>query len=642
MDSTVCPFCAVGCRLAPGPDGRAAGREGPANPDGRLCAKGIEAFRAFDESERLTRPRVRRDGELVPVDWPTALDAAVDALGGVRDAHGPDGLAFLGAPHCTTEENYLLQKLARTLGTNDVDNRARACHGLAAGAVRRRLGPPAMTNSLDDLATADLILVVGANPATQQPVAFDGAVRTAANNGATLVHVDPRANETTRTADVHLAPRPGTDALLLSLLCAVVAEAGLVDREFVAARTSGFDTLAGSLAGLDVERGAAVADVDADAVRRVGRAVGEADGVAAVVGTGVETTGLGTTTPDALLNLLLLTGNLGRPGAGMNLFRGLANEQGAVDAGCVPDALPGHQPVTDPAARDRAAEAWGVAPPADPGRPESELLAAFGDDVRGVLVVGENPVVSKRDREWVAERVDGLDALVVADVVETETTERADVVLPASVAVEKRGTVTNLDRQVQRLAPLADPPGVARPDFEILRTLGRRLSPAPFDHDDPADAFAELCRVAPAYEGIDPDGTDGPRRWPDGEAVLYREAFATDDGLAPFVPVDPDATVASGGEGLVLVAGSRAGGFAAAERTDERLHLHEDDAGARAVADGDLVTVVGAVDGDTPVVEATAAVGTAVRPGTAFLHADPADPLVRRGVDRVEVRPADD
>jgi len=639
MDSTVCPFCAVGCRLAPGRDGRAVGREGPANPDGRLCAKGIEAFRAFEESERLTRPRVRRDGGLVPVDWATALDAAVDALGGVLDARGPGALAFLGAPHCTTEENYLLQKLARTLGTNDVDNRARACHGLAAGAIRRRLGYPAMTNSLDDLATADLILVVGANPATQQPVAFDGAVRAAANDGATLVHVDPRANETTRTADVHLAPRPGTDALLASLLCAVVVESGLVDREFVAARTTGFDALADSLAGLDVGRGAAVAGVDADAVRRVGRAVGEADRAAVVVGTGVETTGLGTTTPDALLNLLLLTGNLGRPGTGMNLFRGLANEQGAVDAGCVPDALPGHRPVTDAAARDRVADEWGVAPPADPGRPESDLLAAFGDDVRGALVVGENPVVSKRDREWVAERVDGLDALVVADVVETETTERADVVLPACAATEKRGTVTNLDRQIGRLGPLADPPGAARPDFEILRALGRRLSPAPFDHDDPADAFAELCRVAPVYDGIDPDGEDGPQRWPDGEATLYRDGFATDDGRAPLVPVDPDATAAPGGEGLVLVAGSRAGGFAATERTDERLHLHEDDAGARGIRDGDAVTVTGA-DDDAPTVETRAAVGRAVRPGTAFLHADPADPLVRRGVERVEVRPA--
>jgi formate dehydrogenase major subunit len=633
--STVCPFCAVGCRLAPGPDDRAVGREGPANPDGRLCAKGIEAFRAFDPDERLTRPRVRRDGALVAVDWDRALDEAADALGGVAAAHGPDALAFLGAPHSTTEENYLLQKLARTLGTNNVDNRARACHALAAGAMRDRLGLPASTNSLADLAEADLVLVVGANPADRQPVAFDGPVRSAVTGGATLVHVDPRANRTTRAASVHLAPRPGTDALVASLLCAVVLDAGLADRAFVDARTTGFEAFADSLAGLDVAAGAARADVDPETVRAVGRAVGEADGVAVVVGTGVETDGP-TTTPDALVNLLLLTGNLGRRGAGLHLFRGLQNEQGAVDAGCVPDALPGHRPVTDEAARDRLAAEWGVAPPAEPGLPESALLASFGDGVRGALVVGENPVVSKRDPEWVESRVDALDALVVADVTETETTERADVVFPARVATEKRGTVTNLDRQVGRLRPVAEPPGAARSDFAVLRALGRRLVPGAFGDAGVAATFDEFRRVAPPYAGVDPD--DGPVRWPGGEAVLYRDAFATDDDRAAFVPVTVARDETTDDGRLALVAGSRAGGFAVAERTDPRVHLHADDAAARSVADGDRVVVAGS----GARVETTAAVGSDVRRGTAYLHADAADPLVRQGVDRVTVRPAPD
>jgi formate dehydrogenase major subunit len=633
--STVCPFCAVGCRLARGPDDRAVGREGPANPEGRLCAKGIEAFRAFDPDERLSRPRVRRDGALVPVGWDRALDEAADALGGVADAHGPDSLAFLGAPHSATEENYLLQKLARTLGTNNVDNRARACHAVAAGAMRDRLGLPASTNSLADLAEADVVLVVGANPADRQPVAFDGPVRTAVKRGATLVHVDPRANRTTRTASVHLAPRPGTDALVVSLLCAVVLEAGLADRGFVAERTTGFERFAASVAGLDVTDGASRADVDPETVREVGRAVGEADGVAVVVGTGVETGGEGTSTPDALVNLLLLTGNLGRRGAGLHLFRGLQNEQGAVDAGCVPDALPGHRPVADEAARDRLADEWGVAPPAEPGLPESALLASFGDGVRGALVVGENPVVSKRDPDWVEARVDALDALVVADVTETETTERADVVFPARVAAEKRGTVTNLDRQVGRLHPVAEPPGAARSDFAVLRGLGRRLVPEAFDDDGVAATFDEFRRVTPGYAGVDPD--DGPVRWPDGEAVLYRDSFATDDGRAAFVPVTlgrDDETLDDGR--LALVAGSRAGGFAVAERTDPRVHLHADDATARSVADGDRVVVAGGGAS----VETTAAVGTGVRRGAAYLHADAADPLVRQGVERVSVRPA--
>ena len=633
-DSTVCPFCAVGCRLAPGEDGRAAGREGPANPDGRLCAKGIQAFRAFDDDDRLTEPLVRRDGELVPADWATALDRVAEGFWTVLDTHGPDALAFLGAPHCTNEENYLLGKLARSLGTNNVDNRARACHAVAAGAMRERLGWPAMSNSLADLAEADLILVVGANPADQQPIAFDSYIRPAVDGGATLVHVDPRANRTTRKASVHLAPHPGTDALVVSLLCAAVLDAGLADEAFVEARTTGFAAFADSLGDLDAERDAETAGVDPETVREVGRQVGEADRLAVVAGTGVESDHGGTTTPDALVNLLLLTGNLGRPGTGMNLFRGLNNEQGAVDAGCVPDALPGHESVTDPAARERIAAEWGVEPPGSPGLPEGEALAAFGEDVHGVLVVGENPAVSKHDEAWVEERLDGLDALAVADVVHTETTARADVVLPAAVATEKRGTVTNMDRQVQRLQPTSEPPGAARTDFAILRALGRRLAPGEFDYAGPDEAFAELRRVAPPYAGVDPDGETGPWRWPDGERVLYRDSFRTGDGRAPFVPVSSGE--GEEGSGLYLVAGSRVGGFAAAERADRRLHLNATDADERGVADGDSVVV----EGEGVTVETEAAVGSDVRPGTAYLHADAADPLVRRGASRVEVRPA--
>ncbi len=631
-DSTVCPFCAVGCRLAPGEEGRAVGREGPANPDGRLCAKGIQAFRAFENDDRLTEPLVRRDEDLTPVDWETALDRVARGFRSVLDTHGPDALAFLGAPHCTNEENYLLGKLARTLGTNNVDNRARACHAVAAGAMRERLGWPAMSNSLADLPEADLILVVGANPADQQPIAFDSYVRPAVDDGTTLVHIDPRANRTTRKASIHLAPHPGTDALVVSLLCAIVLDSGLADREFIEQRTTRFGAFADSLKELDIKRDAERAGLDAERVEEVGRLVGEADRAAVVAGTGVETDHDGTTTPDALVNLLLLTGNLGRAGTGMNLFRGLNNEQGAVDAGCVPDALPGHESVTDSAARERLAQEWGIEPPAIPGLPEGEALEAFGQSVRGVLVVGENPAVSKHEEEWVTERLNALDTLAVADVVHTETTARADVVLPAAVATEKRGTATNMDRQVQRLQPTSDPPGAAWTDFAILRALGRRLAPRGFGYTDPDEAFAELRRVAPSYADIDPDGESGPRRWPDGERVLYRDSFRTDDGRAPFVPVrSGDSEEKSG---LYLVAGSRVGGFAAAERADRRLHLNVADARERGIADGDPVVV----ESEGITVETEAAVGRDVRPGTAYLHADAADPLVRQGASRVEVR----
>jgi formate dehydrogenase major subunit len=225
--ASVCPQCAVGCTLQYDPtSGRATGREGPVNRRGRLCPKGIAAFDSLDEAGRLTQPlaRVETDGagsELRPVPWSEAYDRIEAGFGEILDRYGPGALAFLGAPRCTNEENYLFAKLARTLGTNTVDNRARICHRSVTRAMTERLGSSAMTNTLEDLTDADAFLVVGSNPAAQQPIAFNSYIRPAVDDGATLIHVDPRANRTTRAADIHLAPRPGSDVLVATLLSTV-------------------------------------------------------------------------------------------------------------------------------------------------------------------------------------------------------------------------------------------------------------------------------------------------------------------------------------------------------------------------------------------------------------------------------------
>jgi formate dehydrogenase major subunit len=643
-NATVCPFCAVGCTLTPGEGGRAGGVPGPVNRAGRLCRTGIETFETLSADDRLRTPYVRRDDDLVPASWEEALSRAEEDLRAVRDTHGSDALAFLGAPHCTNEENFLLSKLARTLGTNNVDNRARLCHASAMTALEDRLGYPAMTNSLDDLERADVLLVVGANPATQQPIAFDSYIRPAVNAGTTLVHLDPRANRTTRLADVHLPTRPGADAVALEALCALIDRAGWTDEAFVDARTTGYDAYADSLAAVDAETAAPLAGVDVDELSRVARLLGEADRVAAIAATGIEEDDHeSTTTADALLNLLLLTGNVGRPGTGMNVFRGLNNEQGASDAGCRPDRLPGYQPVSNDAARERLAAEWSTQVPSTPGLDAREALAAFGDGVRGALAVGENPAVEKRADEWVGERLDGLETLVVVDAFASETTAYADIVLPAASGVEKSGTVTNLDRRVQRLRPVVEPPGEARSDFAILRALGRRLVGDAFDYADPAEAFAELTRVSPIHAGLDLDAVaDGGVQWPARNGsetkVLYADSFETSDGRAPLVEVDadvPNVPDVAPNE-LVLVVGSRAGGFDAAERVDRRLGLHETDAERAGLADGDRALV----SNEATDVTTTVSTDGTVREGTAYLHADVADPLVRNGARTVRVRPA--
>ena len=640
--ATVCPLCAVGCHLRSGESGgRARGAAGPANPNGRLCEMGVTAFDIVGDEGRLEQPLVRRNGTLQSTDWDTAYEEAVGRLETVRAAHGPDALAFLGAPYCTNEENYLLQKLARTLGTNNVDNRARLCHASVAETLSERLGWPASTGSLDSLADAEVILVAGANPAERQPVAFDSFVRPAVNDGAMLVHVDPVGNQTTRLADVHLAPRPGTDALVFALLCAQVSDAGGVDRAFVAERTRGYERFDAALREFDRERAAAVADVERAPLARAAERLADADRVAALTGTGIEGAGRSVPAAEPLLDLLLLTGNVGRRGTGLYIFRGLVNEQGATDAGCAPDRLPGHQPVTDPEARARVTDEWGVAPPSTPGRSARDLLAAFGDEIRGALVVGENPAVSKRDPDWVHDRLAALDALVVLDIGTNETTDRADVVLPAAAGVEKAGTVTNLERRVQRVHPSASTPGAARPDDAILRDIGQRLvDEDSFDYADTGEVFAELCRVAPTHAGVTHReiGREG-RQWPfDGDGDLYRDTFDTPDGLGAFSAELPTATPRDA-SGLWLVTGGRTSEFYGdRDAGDEAVRLHRDDAEDLGIEESDAVAVSAA--GRT--VEATATVNDSVRKSTVFARASVADPLLRTDARTVAVEPLPD
>lgn len=638
---TICPQCAVGCRLRyDAQTGRATGVEGvPVNREGRLCPKGIAAFDGPEE--RLTEPRVRVGGTLEPASWETAYDRIEAGFRGIVREHSPDALAFLGAPRCTNEENYLLQKIARCLGTNNVDNRARSCHGTAAGAMEKRLGSSGMTNSLADLPEADAFLVVGANPAERQPIAFDRTVRPAVNDGTALIHIDPRANRTTRLATHHLAPHPGDDALVVALLVRAVLDRGLEDQSFIAERTTGFAAFSRSMAAFDIETDAERAGLVPDDVRESARAFGNAERAAVIVGTGVEDeTGA---TANALLDLLLLTGNLGKRGTGMNLFRGLANEQGASDMGARPDAFPGESPVTDADARERIAAEWDIEPPTEPGSAEPALLRGFGSAIRGAFVLGENPAVNRLDAATTERNFGNLDFLAVQDITQNETTAYADVVVPASAWTEKSGTVTNLDRQVQRLRPTASLPGRARRDIETLRDLGNRLTDADFDYDGPEDVFAELTRVNPHYAGMSYAGiANGGQRWPflDGASertqVLHRTRFSTGKRTTPFEPIRVDEHESDSGDEedgrLLLLTESRVTESLAAGR-DERLHIHPADADVRDIEDDARI----AVESARGRVVLRARLTDDVRDGTVFAHATVVDSLVGSGRTRVRI-----
>jgi formate dehydrogenase major subunit len=643
-EQTVCPYCGVGCTIEHAGNGKAAGTAGPVNTKGEVCPKGVAAFDVVAHEDRLTEPLVRESGQFVTAPWDTALARVADELGEIVDEHGPDAVEFFASSNCTNEENYVFQKLARMLGTNNVDNCARLCHSSTVAAMSDRLGAGAMTNTLDDLSETDCLLVTGANPAEQHPVIFRSYFLPAVRDGATLIHVDPRETATTDAADIHLGVRPGYDIQLLNSMAKVVLDEGLVDESFVGERTTGHADLTAHLDGVDVETGAEAAGVDPETLREAARTYAEADSAAIVTGMGMSQHTCGTDNVHALLNLALLTGNVGRPGTGVNPLRGQNNVQGAGDVGALPNVLPGYQPVTDPEARRRVADEWGVEPPSEPGLTETTATHRFGDEVRAAVVFGENPAVTEPNATAVRAGFDELDFCVVIDLFETATTAHADVVLPGSSWAEKAGTVTNTDRRVMRMRPNADLPGNARRDLDILTDLGRRLvgQPDAFDYDGPEAVFDELTRVCPPYAGMSYDGIgDGYQRWPfpaDADAgtdVLHAETFASGAETAPLLPISPTPPAdAVSGDQLVLTTGrvlqhfnsgalTRRSETLMRMRGEDVLEIHPDDAAARGIEDGDTVVV----ENDRGSVQVSAAVTASVRPGVVFCTFHYLDPL---------------
>ena len=633
-NDSVCPFCGVGCSLSYAErTGGATGTSGPVNADGEICPKGAAAFDMVTHEDRLTRPLVRADGGFVAASWSDALDRIEARIGEIVAEHGPDAVGVFASSNCTNEENYTLQKLARLLGTNNVDNCARLCHSSTVAAMQDRLGAGAMTNTLSDLGEADAFLVTGANPAEQHPVAFRSYLLPAIQDGTTLIHLDPRANDTTAAADIHLPVRPGHDIPLLNGMAAVLVEEGLVDEAFLDRRTEGYAAFRAALADVDVAEQAALAGVDENDLRAAAVAYGEADRAAAITGMGMSQHRCGTDNVHALLNLALLTGNLGRCGTGVNPLRGQNNVQGASDVGALPSVLPGYRDVDDPAAREAIAEEWGIEPPAGPGLTEVEMTHAFGDGIRAAVVLGENPAATEPDGTNIAAQFEELDFLVTVDLFETETTQYADVILPGSAWAEKAGTVTNTDRQVLRMRQLTEPPGEARRDLDIVASLGERLADREFP-SDPAAVFEELTRVSPIYAGMTYDDVDdGGQRWPypagadSGTEILHRDRFANGDRTAPLVPVDhvPPADDPTDDE-LVLTTGRiithfNSGALTRRSETltrmtgENALQIHPDDAAARGIDDGEAVRVAS----DQGAITAPADVTPSVRRGTVFL-----------------------
>ncbi|KPI20751.1 Nitrate reductase [Actinobacteria bacterium OV450] len=557
--ATHCPYCALQCgmNLRPEPGGATVEVEERADfpvNRGALCGKGRSAPAVLSSRVRLTGPLVRTHatGALEPATWEEALDAVAAGLARTRHAHGPDAVGVFGGGGLTNEKAYALGKFARVaLRTSQIDYNGRFCMSSAAAAHQRAFGlDRGLPFPLEDIPRTGCVILVGSNPAETMPPALRYLTELKANGG-TLIVVDPRRTRTAEQADLHLAPRPGTDlALALGLLHLVVAE-GRTDEEFIAGRTTGWEEARAAAMAHWPELVERITGVPVPRLREAAALFCAPSSAMVLTARGPEQQSKGTDTVGAWINLCLATGRAGRPFSGYGCLTGQGNGQGGREHGQKADQLPGYRKLTDPAARAHVAEVWGVDPdslPA-PGRSAYELLDALGTDVKALLLMGSNPVVSAPRAAHVEDRIRALDFLAVADVVLSETAALADVVLPVTQWAEETGTTTNLEgRVLLRRRALTPPPGV-RSDLDVLHGLAARLGVEKGFPTAPEEVFEELRRASaggPAdYSGISYARIEAEQGvfWPcpqeshPGTPRLFLDRFATEDGRARFVPV---------------------------------------------------------------------------------------------------------
>ncbi|WP_456475975.1 formate dehydrogenase subunit alpha [Oceanithermus sp.] len=555
---TVCPYCGVGCRVdlyvKDEKIYRVMAQEGPPNY-GALCVKGRFGLGFLHHPDRLTTPLVRsqKGGALEPASWEEALDFVAERLARIASEHGPDALYFVSSAKATNEENYLMQKLARAAaGTHNVDHCARLCHSSSTAALSRALGSAAMSNTIEEIPLSDVIVVTGSNTVETHPV-IGAMIKKAARNGTFLIVADPRRVGLAEAAHLWLRLRPGTDPVLFGAMARHLVASGRYDAGFVARHAEGFEAWWESVQDYTLEYAEQVTGVPAGKIQEAAERYAAAGAAAIYWAMGITQHNHGTENVQALVNLAVLAGQLGKPGAGLNPLRGQNNVQGAGDMGALPNVYPGYQPTADAAVRRRWAEFWGVPQPERPGVTMTEAFESIGrpGGVRAVYLMGEDPITSEPYQDHVRAALEKLDFLVVQDILKNETYPYADVVLPAASFAEKHGTFTNTDRRVQLIRPVFKAPGAAEPDWWILSEVGRRLSrltgrgdPESWEYTGPDEVWEEVRRGAPRLFG----GIGHARleredlRWPcagedsPGVSVLFTDGFYTPSKKARLLP----------------------------------------------------------------------------------------------------------
>ena len=561
---SLCPYCGVGCQVTYQiRDDRilsVVGRNGPANHN-RLCVKGRFGFDYVHHRDRVTKPLIRRDDAppksadcvVDPADpsshfreasWEEALDRAASGFRRIRDERGGRALAGFGSAKGSNEEAYLFQKLIRTgFGSNNVDHCTRLCHASSVAALLETIGSSAVTASFSACAESDVIVVIGANPTVNHPVAAT-FIKNAVKRGAALIVMDPRGQALSRHASHMLRFRPGTDVALLNAILNVIIIEELYDRDYVKKFTSGFTEFAEAVRPCTPEVMAPICGIDAATLRTVARLYSKSRAAMIFWGMGISQHVHGTDNARCLIALALLCGQVGRPGAGLHPLRGQNNVQGASDAGLIPMFYPDYHAVRDDVIRAEMERLWRSPLDPLPGLTVVEIMGAIrAGTIRGMYIQGENPAMSDPDLRHAREALASLDHLVVQDLFLTETAFHADVILPATAFPEKTGTFTNTDRRVQMGRQAIDPPGDARPDWWIIREVARRMG-LDWDYEGPREVFDEMTRCMPSFANISWDRLEreGAVTYPcddphaAGHDILFGEGFPMPGGRGKLVP----------------------------------------------------------------------------------------------------------
>jgi formate dehydrogenase (coenzyme F420) alpha subunit len=640
---TTCPYCGTGCGFnIVEKDGTAVGIEpwhrAPVNA-GKLCQKGRYAYEFIHSKDRLVKPLIRKKGKLVEVSWDEALNLIAEKF----MTFLPEEIACLSSARTSNEENYLMQKFARAvLKTSNIDHCARLCHSSTVAGLAVVFGSGAMTNSISDLEESKCIFIIGSNTLEQHPL-IGRRLILAKKKGAKIICADPRFTPTAKQADIHLSMYSGTDVALLNGLMHHIIENGWEDSAFISKRTKNFDELKAVVMQdiYSLPHVSKITGIPGEDLKTTAEWIAQSKPSALLYSMGITQHTVGVDNVRSTANLMLLTGNLGVPGGGVNPLRGQNNVQGACDMGCLPDVYPGYHKIADPENYRKMESIWGVSGlPKTPGFTVTELMEQLAEGtstVKCMYVMGENFMLSDPDLNKVRKAMNNLDFLVVQDLFLSETANLADVVLPAACYAEKNGTQTNTERRVQRIRKAVEPPGDAKADWRIICELAERMGYGKqFSYLNEAEIFEEIAKVTPQYGGMSYERLKNPNslQWPcpdkthPGTPILHTEKFSTPDGLAEFSGIEwkPPAEVPDAEYPLILTTGrniwhwhtgtmTRRSKTLASEVRTGWVELHPDDAKKLGVSNREKIRVVSRRGS----IEIPSMVTEDIKPGVVFI-----------------------